>query len=63
MSSHELMSALSRLYPADRLLTDDVHLASYESDGLTAFAARPRAVVVPETAQEVIETIHICSRT
>ena len=62
MSADELLSALSGLYPADRLLTDDVHLASYESDGLTAFAARPRAVVVPETAQDVIETVRICSR-
>jgi glycolate oxidase len=62
MSAHELLNALSRLYPADRLLTDDVHLASYESDGLTAFAVRPRAVVVPETGQDVIETVRICSR-
>ena len=36
-------------------------MASYESDGLTAFAARPRAVVVPETAEEVVRTVKLCA--
>ena len=62
MSHQEFLNELSRLYPVDRLLTEDVHLSSYQSDGLTAFAVRPRAVVVPETGQEVIETVRICSR-
>ena len=38
---------LAEVFPADRCFVDDAHLAAYESDGLTAFKARPRAVVVP----------------
>lgn len=55
------MSDLGRLYPSNRLFTETAHLASYESDGLTAFAARPRAVVVPETATEVVDTVKLCA--
>jgi glycolate oxidase len=35
-------------------------LAAYESDGLTAFAARPLAVAVPETQDEVIQIVRFC---
>lgn len=44
------------------MLTSGVHLAAYESDGLTAFKAKPRAVVVPETAKEVIGVVRWCSK-
>ena len=54
------LNELSALLPAERVMTQDAHLAAYESDGLTAFKARPRAVVVPETAEEVIEVVRWC---
>ena len=53
-------TALQSLYPPDRILVDPVHLAPYESDGLTAFKATPRAVVIPETAGEVVDTVRFC---
>jgi glycolate oxidase len=56
----DLLAALSRLVPADRLLTKPGALAAYESDGLTAFRARPRAVVIVESQAEVIETVRLC---
>ena len=56
----DFYSKLGRLFPADRLLVDPAHLAAYESDGLTAFAVTPQAVVVVETADEVIETVRLC---
>ncbi|MEJ5199282.1 MAG: FAD-linked oxidase C-terminal domain-containing protein, partial [Anaerolineae bacterium] len=37
-------------------------LVPYESDALTAYRTRPAAVVVPETQDEVIETVRICHR-
>ena len=43
------ISSLREIFPAGRLFVDDAHLAAYESDGLTAFKAKPRAVVVPGT--------------
>ncbi len=51
---------LASLLPPDRFLTRPVALAAYESDGLTAFRARPLAVAMPETADEVIALIRFC---
>jgi len=55
-----MLPALTRLYPPDRLLLKPGQLAAYESDGLTAYRARPAAVVIPETQAEVIETVRLC---
>lgn len=51
---------LASLLPPARLLTGAVQLASYESDGLTAFAERPQAVVLPESQDEVIALVRLC---
>lgn len=56
----DVLAALARLYPPARLLTHAASLAAYESDALTAFRARPLAVVLSETKQEVIETVRLC---
>ena len=53
---------LRRIYSADRILTNNAQLAPYESDGLTCFRARPCGVVLPETQQEVIDTVKLCHR-
>lgn len=53
---------LGRIYPADRILTNDAQLAPYESDGLTCFRAKPCGVVLAETQQEVIDTVKLCHR-
>src|SRR6188472_378832 len=60
MHREDLLPALGRLIPADRLLTRPGALAPYESDGLTSYRARPRAVVLTESADEVIETVRLC---
>lgn len=52
--------SLRRLYPAGRLIVDPAGLTAYESDALTAFRVRPRAVVLAESQQEVIETVRLC---
>lgn len=62
MAETNFLRLLAGQYPRERIFTEDEHLASYESDGLTAFAARPRAVVVPESTEEVIETVRLCSK-
>jgi glycolate oxidase len=54
------LEALARLYPSDRLLVKPGQLAPYESDGLPAYRIRPSAVVIPESAAEVIETVKLC---
>ena len=56
----DLLAVLARRLPAERLLTAPGALATYESDGLTAFRTRPRAVVLAESAAEVIEVVGLC---
>jgi glycolate oxidase len=41
-------------------LTQPAELAAYESDGLTAFHARPIGVAVPESEAEVIALVRAC---
>jgi glycolate oxidase len=60
MSATRLIDALGLLYPADRVLTHPGALAPYESDALTSFRARPVGVVLPESQEEVIQTVRLC---
>lgn len=55
-----LFERLAGIFPRERVLREDAHLAAYESDGLTAFRSRPLAVVVPETQGEVIAAVRLC---
>ena len=55
-----LLDWLARVFPTDRLLTHAGALAPYESDGLTTFRARPRAVVLVESTDEVVRTVKSC---
>ncbi len=54
------LAKLRAIYPAERLITHDAGFISYESDGLTAFREKPIAVVLPESADEVIRTVQNC---
>lgn len=56
-----VLSRLAALLPPGRLLDRPEHLAAYESDGLTAYRAEPVAIVVPETAEEVIAVVRFCA--
>ena len=54
------LQRLTNLLPAERLLVRPEQLATYESDGLTAFRQAPLAVAIPETAEEVIALVRFC---
>jgi glycolate oxidase len=60
MATHPLLNALEAIFPPAQLLTNDAQMVTYESDALTAFRQRPAAVVLAETAHEVIETVRLC---
>jgi glycolate oxidase len=60
MPAGDLVATLGRIVPATRLLTNPSALAAYESDGLTAYRGRPRAVVIAESADDVIATVRAC---
>jgi glycolate oxidase len=59
MSAPSLKRLASAIPPA-RWLANPECLAAYESDGLTAFRARPLAVAIPESADEVIALVRAC---
>lgn len=58
----DFLKQLAGLYPAKRLFTRKSQFVAYETDGLTSFRAEPMAVVVPESREEVIETVRLCHR-
>ena len=62
MAARRVLSDLAAIFPSDRLLTERAQLIPYESDALTAFRALPRAGVLPESQDEVIETVQLCYR-
>lgn len=54
------LAELRNLLPEDRFQDQASALAAFQSDGLTAFAVQPRAVVVPHTAEEVVRVVRWC---
>ncbi len=60
MDEAAFFSQLSKIYSNDRLLTKQAQLVTYESDALTSYQVRPLAVVLPETQEEVIQTVRVC---
>lgn len=54
------LDELRAMLPAERCLVDAAPLATYASDGLTAFEVLPAAVVLPETADEVVRIVRLC---
>lgn len=60
MAPHPLLTSLQTIFPPARLLTNAAQMAAYESDALTVFQQRPAAVVLPESAEEVIRTVQLC---
>ena len=59
---NDFVDELRKMFTDDQLLTAKSELIAYESDGLTAFKALPRAVVLPEKQSEVIDIVQLCHR-
>lgn len=55
-----LIPALRGIFPPGRFLVSPAEMAAYGSDALAAFHQRPAAVVIPESADEVVETVRLC---
>ena len=54
------LDGLSSIFPSQRFVRDVAFQAAFESDGLTAFRAKPLAVVIPETADEDVAAVRWC---
>ena len=57
-----IVQALRGLVAAGNVIDDDVRLAAYETDALTAYRRRPLAVVLPETTAEVAAILQFAHR-
>jgi glycolate oxidase len=62
VDAKQVVEGLRAIYPPQRVLTRPGELAPYESDALTAFRARPTAVVLAERREEVVATVRWCHR-
>jgi glycolate oxidase len=60
LETDEIVELLSEVVPAERLQSNTCAQAAFQSDGLTAFAVRPRAIVVPRSVEEVIAIVRCC---
>ncbi len=57
---NHLLRDLQQLLPADRWQGSASALAAFQSDGLTAFAVQPLAIVTPQSADEVVQLVRWC---
>jgi glycolate oxidase len=57
-----IVAALRGLVAAQNVIDDDLRLAAYETDALTAYRARPLAVVLPESTAEVAAILAFAHR-
>lgn len=55
-----IVDEIRRLLPPDRIQSDSCALTAFQSDGLTVFAVKPRAVIVPRNVDEVVTIVRWC---
>jgi glycolate oxidase len=58
--SASVVQRLASVLPRERVLSAPEQLGAYESDGLTAYRARPLAIAIPETREEVVALVRHC---
>ncbi|RVT98713.1 FAD-binding protein [Rhodovarius crocodyli] len=56
----QILAGLAALVPADALITEELRLRPYETDGLAAYRQMPLAVVLPRTTEEVAAVLRFC---
>ena len=63
----EIVAALQRILPpgpmGDGVISEELRLKPYETDGLSAYRQPPLAVVLPETTEQVAAILRYCHRT
>jgi glycolate oxidase len=56
----EIVAALHRLVPGESVISEELRLKPYETDGLTAYRQAPLAVVLPTTTEQVAAVMGYC---
>jgi glycolate oxidase len=57
-----IVAALSDIVPGEGVITSDVAMRPFESDGLTAYRQLPFVVVLPDTTEQVSRVLGYCHR-
>ena len=55
-----IVTALRAIVRGEGVIADQLEMRPYETDGLTAYRQLPMVVVLPETTQQVAETLRYC---
>jgi len=58
----EIVAALKRIVPGEGVITSELAMRPFESDGLTAYRQLPMVVVLPETTEQVAAVLAYCHR-
>jgi glycolate oxidase len=58
----EIVEALRGIVPGEGVITSDLGMRPFESDGLTAYRQLPMVVVLPETTAQVSAVLGYCHR-
>jgi glycolate oxidase len=61
MTEARIIEQLNRLLPPQCLLSSEEELRPYECDGLSAYRNLPLVVVIPETLDQVQDTLRLCA--
>jgi glycolate oxidase len=61
MNEARIIEQLHRLLPSQCVLSSDEELRPYECDGLSAYRNLPLAVVIPETLDQLQDTLRLCT--
>ncbi|WP_455203611.1 FAD-linked oxidase C-terminal domain-containing protein [Kaarinaea lacus] len=56
-----LIKKLRSILPADCVLASEEQMRPYECDGLTAYREIPKAVVLPQTIEQVMAVMRLCN--
>src|SRR5205085_2660232 len=56
----EIVRDLSVIVPGEGVISNEREMRPYESDGLTAYRQLPFIVVLPETTDQVSQTLRYC---
>ena len=56
----EIAAALAQIIGRDRVIVDEDGRRAYETDALTAYRRMPLCVVLPQSTEEVVQTLRFC---
>ena len=57
----EIVARLRQIVPGEGVIDSAIERRAYESDGLTAYRQMPMVVVLPDTTEQIVRILKLCS--